>query len=94
MSFIVLNDFMEKYHNNTVYRKGDTYPQDGFEADSKRVEFLQEVHPKYGVPFLDKPVEIVDQEPKKDFPGEPESVNSSETKKTTTTKRTNKSGDK
>lgn len=86
--FLVLNDFVEKFHKNTVYRKGDSYPHEGFEADSTRVEFLQEVHQEYGVPFLDKPVE-----PKQDNPGEPEKVNPPQPKKTAT-KRTPKSGDK
>jgi hypothetical protein len=81
--FLVLNDFVEKFHKNTVYRKGDSYPHEGFEADSTRVEFLQEVHQEYGVPFLAKPVEVSVLE--KVEPPQP---------KKTTTKRTPKSGDK
>jgi len=50
----VLHEFMEKSHDKTVYRKGDTYPKKGFEADPERVAFLQEVHPEYGVTFLEK----------------------------------------
>lgn len=67
MNYKVLNGFMEKKHNNTVYRKGDIYPQDGFKADLERVNFLQEVHPTYGVPFLEKPKPVITEpdEPKK-----------------------------
>lgn len=64
-NYKVLNDFTEKIHGNTVYRKGDTYPKESFEADQKRIEFLQKVHPTYGVPFLDSPVEEPKKLPKK-----------------------------
>lgn len=80
MIYKVLNDFIEKNHKNEVYRKGDTYPKDGFKVDSNRIAFLQEVHPSYGVHFLDKPIE-----PKKVEPVEP---------KKPAVKRTAKSGDK
>lgn len=80
MIYNVLNDFIEKNHKNEVYRKGDTYPKQGFNADSNRIAFLQEVHLSYGVPFLEKPIE-----PKKLEPIEP---------KKPVTKRTVKIGDK
>jgi hypothetical protein len=80
VGYKVLNDFVEKYHNNTLYREGDDYPKDGFKSDSSRVKFLQEAHPTYGVPFLDKPIE-------------PEKVAPSKAKRVST-KSTAKSGDK
>lgn len=49
----VLNDFREKNHDNTFYTVGDTYPKDGFKAGAKRVSYLQDIHPEYGVRFLD-----------------------------------------
>lgn len=57
MSYKVLNDFMETNHNNTVYRKGDEYPKEGFNANPSRVSFLQKVHPTYGLSFLEVPEE-------------------------------------
>lgn len=81
--YTVLNDFSEKHHNNTVYRKGETYPKDDFKAKQDRVTFLQEVHPVYGVPFLEKPVEKIDETIKNEAP---------QPKKTS--KRTQKNGDK
>ncbi|OIK11981.1 hypothetical protein BIV60_17155 [Bacillus sp. MUM 116] len=55
--YTVLNDFTEKEHKNTLYIKGEKYPKKGFKADSKRIIFLQSVHPGYGVAFLEIPVE-------------------------------------
>lgn len=52
--YTVLNDFSEKHHNNTVYRKGETYPKDGFKAkqvhQSFQLVFLKKVHHKPNVP--------------------------------------------
>lgn len=48
----VLNTFKEKEHDNTIYEADGFYPAEGYEADEKRVSFLQEVHPEYGIRFL------------------------------------------
>lgn len=55
MKYRVLNKFQEKHHNNTIYEKGEVYPKEGFEVDTERVEFLQKVHPEYGIEFLEIP---------------------------------------
>lgn len=49
----VLNNFREKEHDYTFYAKGETYPKEGFKANKKRVSYLQDIHPDYGVRFLD-----------------------------------------
>lgn len=48
----VLNTFKETSHKDHIYTAGDKYPADGFEADPKRVEFLQSTHRDYKVKFL------------------------------------------
>lgn len=47
-----LNTFKEVDHDGTVYEAGDPYPKEGFKAEKKRVAFLQDLHPEYGVRFL------------------------------------------
>lgn len=50
--YLVLKTFKEKEHNGHIYNEGDIYPIDGQEASLKRVEYLQEINPVYGVRFL------------------------------------------
>lgn len=57
MKYPVLNDFIEKYHNDALYKKGDLYPKDGFEADPERVKYLQSDKNQYKIPFLDSALE-------------------------------------
>jgi hypothetical protein len=57
LKYPVLNDFIEKFHENVLYKKGETYPKEGFEADLERVKFLQSEKNKYKIPFLGPPVE-------------------------------------
>lgn len=57
----VLETFIEKEHENTEYKKGKTYPAEGFEADPKRVEFLQATHEEYGVAFLGEEIRQVEE---------------------------------
>jgi hypothetical protein len=52
MKYPVLNDFIEKFHKNMLYKKGETYPKEGFEADPERVKYLQSEKNKYKIPFL------------------------------------------
>lgn len=61
----VIKEFKERFHKNTVYEVGDTYPKKGFKADKKRVDELSSNSNRYNEPFLkvvktDKP-----KEPKK-----------------------------
>ncbi|PTY77357.1 hypothetical protein B5V89_14850 [Heyndrickxia sporothermodurans] len=60
----VLNDFIEKYHENTLYKKGEEYPKEGFKADPKRVAFLQTDKSKYKKAFLGPEIKK-EEKPKK-----------------------------
>ncbi|NEY20505.1 hypothetical protein G4D61_11115 [Bacillus ginsengihumi] len=70
MGYKVLNDFIEKEHNNTLYKEGEEYPKQGFEADPDRVAYLQKKRNKYKIAFLGeevKPAETtVAEDPKQD----------------------------
>jgi hypothetical protein len=57
LKYPVLNDFVEKYHKDTLYKKGEMYPKDGFEADPERVAFLQSDKNKYKIAFLGSAIE-------------------------------------
>lgn len=48
----VVTEFKELHHEGHIYKVGDTYPAEGFEADKERVAFLSEKHPKYGAIYL------------------------------------------
>ena len=48
----VVNPFQALEHNGHMYKAGDTYPAEGFEATEKRVYFLTGVHPKYKKIYL------------------------------------------
>lgn len=52
MSYKVINDFLEKFHDNHLYKNGDKYPKKGYKADPERVAFLQTDQNKYHIPFL------------------------------------------
>lgn len=59
----VVNRFKESEHEGHVYEPGDTYPAEGFEANSERIAFLAQVHPKY------KKIYLADiQEDEEEFP--------------------------
>lgn len=49
---LVVNEFAEKEHSGHIYRAGETYPAEGFEATEERVSFLAKVHPKYKKIYL------------------------------------------
>jgi len=59
MRYPVLSTFIEKEHNKTLYKEGETYPKKGFEADPKRVAFLQSNKNKYKIAFLGEDQEEV-----------------------------------
>lgn len=48
----VVNEFQENAHEGHVYKVGDVYPVEGFEATEDRVTFLTDVHPKYKKIYL------------------------------------------
>lgn len=56
MGYKVLNDFIEKDHNHTLYKSGEEYPKEGFEADPERVAFLKTNKNKYNTTFLGKEI--------------------------------------
>lgn len=53
----VTNEFKEVNHEGHIYKKGDVYPAEGYEADEERVKFLQTKHETYGVAFLEETTE-------------------------------------
>lgn len=50
--FEVLNDFIEKNHENHFYKVGDVYPAKGKKMVKSRANELTKVHAEYGVAFL------------------------------------------
>lgn len=56
----VLNEFIDKTHDKTHYKIGDNYPKKGFNADDKRVKFLQSDKNKYTKVFLGEKIVDVD----------------------------------
>lgn len=57
MSYQVLNDFVEKEHDNITYNKDEVYPKAGFKADPARVAYLQSDGNKYRKAFLGSKIE-------------------------------------
>ncbi|PTY79625.1 hypothetical protein B5V89_05105 [Heyndrickxia sporothermodurans] len=64
----VLHDFIEKEHKGLTYQKGEIYPKTGFEADPKRVAFLQTNKNKYKMVFLGPEINEEPKKPKKKPP--------------------------
>jgi hypothetical protein len=52
LKYQVVNEFIEKNHENTIYKKGEVYPKEGFTADPERVTLLQSSNNDYKKPFL------------------------------------------
>ncbi|HDR4512220.1 TPA: hypothetical protein QCQ29_002693 [Bacillus cereus] len=48
----VLNDFIEKEHDDITYKKGEQYPKAGFKSNDKRVKYLQSTENPYQIAFL------------------------------------------
>lgn len=48
----VLNDFIEKEHDDITYKKGEQYPKAGFKSSVKRVKYLQSTENPYQIAFL------------------------------------------
>lgn len=61
MKYEVINTFLDKEHDSTIYLVGELYPKEGYKATKKRVAFLRSNKNKYNKPFLGKEVnEVVD----------------------------------
>lgn len=60
MGYQVINEFIEKEHENALYKQGDVYPKKGFEEDPDRVAFLQSSNSKYKKAFLGPDLEKVE----------------------------------
>lgn len=56
MKYEVLNDFIEKEHENTLYKKTGTYPAEGFKTTATRVKYLQGTNNPYKKAFLGKEI--------------------------------------
>jgi len=54
MKYPVLHDFIEKFHKGILYKKGEEYPKEGFQADPERVKYLQSDKNPYKKAFLGK----------------------------------------
>lgn len=74
MPYKVLNSFNDLDHK-TLYKKGETYPKDGFEERPERVKELQDVNKVYKRAFLATEEIASDSEKPNDEPeGDPEEV--------------------
>jgi hypothetical protein len=65
MKYPVLNDFIEKFHEDKLYKKGEEYPKEGFEAEPKRVAFLQTDKNGYNKSFLGEVIKKPKKKPPK-----------------------------
>lgn len=63
----VVNGFKENAHDGHIYRVGEIYPAEGFEATEERVTFLADIHPKYKKIYLAN-VELEEQNESVEFP--------------------------
>ncbi|MEJ9124566.1 hypothetical protein P4I92_12705 [Bacillus cereus] len=60
----VLNDFIEKEHDDITYKKGEQYPKVGFKSNAKRVKYLQSTENPYQIAFLGPKLEKAKKESK------------------------------
>jgi hypothetical protein len=60
VGYQVINEFIEKEHENVLYKQGEVYPKDGFQADPERVSFLQTSNNRYKKAFLGH--ELIEEE--------------------------------
>jgi hypothetical protein len=65
VGYKVINEFIEKEHENVLYKQGEVYPKEGFEADLDRVAFLQKSDNKYKKAFLGLELESVENDESK-----------------------------
>lgn len=54
MPYKVINRFIDKINDNTLYEVGDEFPKDGHKATKKRIEELSSKHPKHKRAFIEE----------------------------------------
>ncbi|MEK5390207.1 hypothetical protein NSQ59_07455 [Margalitia sp. FSL K6-0131] len=54
MPYKVINRFRDKDNNNILYREGDQYPVEGYEASNERIQELSTEHPLHKKVFIEK----------------------------------------
>jgi hypothetical protein len=88
LGYQVVNDFVEKEHENVLYRTGDVYPKEGYAAGPERVAFLQTKTNRYKKVFLGHKIEETEKAETKSESVEPVKAESkkSSTKKKASTK--------
>lgn len=52
MAYKVINKFIDKENDDTLYDVGDEYPKGDYKPTKKRIDELSKVHPKYKVAFI------------------------------------------
>lgn len=50
----VINDFIEKNDGNTVYRKGEPFPREGYNPSDERVALLSSENNSYKKAFIEE----------------------------------------
>jgi predicted transcriptional regulator len=66
MPYIVVSRFKDTQDNNSIYKKGDTYPKGDYKPTKKRIEELSNgEHPKYKRVFIEEVKEPEKQSNKK-----------------------------
>jgi hypothetical protein len=50
----VINRFIDKEDNDTLYEVGEVYPKGDFKPTKKRVEILLKKHPTYNCKFIEE----------------------------------------
>lgn len=64
MSYKVINKFIDKDDNNTLYNVGDVYPKGDLKLTEKRIELLTNEHPVYKCRFIQEVDEQIEETPK------------------------------
>jgi len=54
MPYKVVNSFIDKEDNNTLYEVGEEYPKGDHKPTKKRIEELSKIHPKYKRVFIEE----------------------------------------
>ncbi|QHE63966.1 hypothetical protein FHE72_23530 (plasmid) [Rossellomorea vietnamensis] len=74
MPYKVINTYNDTEHN-VLYKKGDTYPKEGYEENPERIKSLQNIHPTYKRSFIaTEAIEGEQEDPKEESPGDPDEV--------------------
>ncbi|MGM0863378.1 MAG: HeH/LEM domain-containing protein [Bacillota bacterium] len=74
MPYKVINTYNDTEHK-VLYKKGDTYPKEGYEENPERIKSLQSIHPTYKRSFIaTETIEGDQEDPKVEGQGEPDEV--------------------